>query len=418
MSFAPSDESPGALSGFHNNHPTVPWTARIARNRAQNGGSGGQCGSVARQQTGFTSIPRSISINHDDSRSALSFKSRGVSSARDRVHAVSSAQDRVHAVSSAQDRVHASRSILDSFGNGSSGQFSGANLELGGELGLSRESVLEDLAMRRMNGETQRSASRGILAEIFAISDLSLRERRALNEREPGGGQRLLSGEIVNSVVGDVNVPVSVGENGEFFGDGALLLSTERFAQLNGFGPDTVTSYIYNPSGPGSRGDPFVEDYFLIDLGPARQHQWRDRIYQSAVNVVEETQKMCIWINGMQGRTIRLTRREAPYYFTFRNQKFNPLFPGDKCDFDADDAGFYFTQDNIGGGEFNIINGFNPSTMTPGAKPRNFPGTCTLYADSVTYEVRVDNSWPSYLFYQCTLGPMMGGLILVFGDCE
>jgi len=274
---------------------------------------------------------------------------------------------------------------------------------------------VNDIVNQRANVlGNRRDAESETLSEIFTLSNASFNLREQLTERNPGGAGRIIGGRLVNSVLGNIDVPVGVSEEGMVFGPPALTISQNRADVLNGFGPETVTGYIYNQRGPGSVGRPFERDVFLVDLANSRTHPWADRIRQTAGNISCETRNMCLAINGMAGRTLYLVRRPQPYYFIFRPASQNPNLTRKQCEEidECDEVGFYITTDPVGGDCNSFLNGVDE---TRGIAPQVFPLTRTVFDNNSVYSLIVDDNWPDVLFYQSTLGPFMGGLIVVLG---
>lgn len=274
---------------------------------------------------------------------------------------------------------------------------------------------------RVSSGLTQIDAENQTLTDIFLISTAQLQERKLLSEALPGGTVALASGEIPNAIVGNISVPARFGENGDFFGDPFMTISTRRMAELNGWGASTVTNFDFtnNPGTLGSNNNPFQDSVFIIDLVNGNMSQWAARINQSAANFDTETQGNSLAVNGCASRTIFLLRRPQPYYFVFRRQTENPLFIGNACNLDINNNGFYITTDPIGGGPLNTINGYDGTVIppTPGVQPPIFNPTRLLYPNGQGCAFVVTNDWPTDgLFYQSLSGPCMGGRIFVFGN--
>jgi len=221
-------------------------------------------------------------------------------------------------------------------------------------------------------------------------------------EENPG----IFSGSLISKILLPEQVNMRMDTLGNVYGPPASEIIPKRISQLNGF-QETVNAFIYERGTPGSAGQPFIEDNFLIDIGSSLQHPWTQRIRRLGLGI-------SLWINGMAGRTIYLVRRYQPYYFTFRLPTQNPLFPpnGNASCIDICKHSFYFSTDPIGGGINSEVNigplaedGYEPKAL---ADFSIFPGN--------TGYIRVDNSFPDVFFYGSRYSPFLGGLVVVLGN--
>jgi hypothetical protein len=213
-------------------------------------------------------------------------------------------------------------------------------------------------------------------------------------------------GTDVNKILLPDPVGLRVDVYGNIFGGPSSEIVQRRVDQLNGF-QETVNAFIYERGTPGSAGQPFVKDNFLIDIGSSLQHPWTQRIRRLGLGI-------SLWINGTSGRTIYLVRRREPYYFTFRLPTQNPLFPpnGNAACIDICEHAFYFSTDPIGGGARSPVN------IGPLAEAEYEPKALAdfqLFAGNTGY-LCVDNSFPDVFFYGSRYSPWLGGVCIVLGS--
>lgn len=412
-----SYELPLARGGFQNEYGTrIPWTTTVddrlcrivgnVRGSGCGGGGGGGCGCATPCVSGGCQRSDPL-LDAVLGRGMGSTSSSSSSGERERGGSAPSAADETRARGSSssgaqgtqrRDLFNEENQVLDGFTN----------------LDMSPGQVADLVRERQIaNGGNRRQAADATLLDIFAASDFEFDLRQNLLQRDPGGTGRILGGRLVNSVLGDIEVPIGIDESGHFYGSVATSLSQRRMDELNGFGRGVINSYFYT-GGPGGANNPFQKDVFLIDLGDAASHPWADRIFQGPADVACETKELCLYINGMAGRTLYLVRRPEPYYFVFRPPRANPMLQDFFCcNPDAFDPcerhGFYFTNDPVGGGVRNYIN--------DGIAPLVFPMTSVIMENANMFAVKVDNNWPDMLFYQSTRGPFMGGKVMVLGQC-
>lgn len=253
-------------------------------------------------------------------------------------------------------------------------------------------------------------------------------------------------GQAVNSKLNPTEVPIRASTNGNIFGGAASALIGERISQINGFNY-SVNNGVYSPDPrqPGGVLRPLIDGNFYVTFGPGNPSTNVGRITEYSKtgtipfpgftnNVLNspwsvlpavgslnpQTQGLALRMNNLPGRIIYLTRRLEPYYFHFcppsSNSSQSDLGGGvssPKYDttFITTYGGLYFTTDPVGGGPWNDINIINGQACPPPV----YPGTEIAYVGSVI-QICVDNTWPDVLFYQCTLGPFMGGLVIVMGS--
>lgn len=227
----------------------------------------------------------------------------------------------------------------------------------------------------------------------------AMRQLPNFRETQPG----VYAGKDINRSLLPDEVPLRVDYQGFIFGVPYSAIVQQRIDQLNGFDL-TVNNYSYDTGLSNSYGSfrkPFVKDNFLIDMGDGRTQVWSNRI----INDTAETQGLCLWVNGMPGRTIYLVRRPQPYYFHFRLQKLNPNFPLPNPS-SITNMGAYFSTDLLGGNASSSVNF--------GTHPPIFPGTNIIWEGNGCW-LRIDNSWPDTLFLQSEAAPYGGCKLVIVG---
>ena len=244
-----------------------------------------------------------------------------------------------------------------------------------------------------------------------------LRAIPSLAEPRPG----IFEGRLINELLLPDQQPVRVSAEGEIFGGPETALIQRRIDQLNGFG-EIANVYSYGMPGlPGSFDRPFIKDNFYISVGLGNSSLFANRIFQNATiptgytpptgTVDTETQGLALYVNGQASRILRLVRGRT-YYFHFPLLSCsNTCLPAcvDPCLIDSI-ASFYFTLDPVGGNVNNYINSTGDFSVTP----QPFPGTSFIYPGSTGW-ITIDNTFPDFLFYQSTMGPFQGGLVLILG---
>ena len=251
----------------------------------------------------------------------------------------------------------------------------------------------------------------------------------------------IVTGGEVNALLTTQNVPVQLGLDGKYYGGGFTQIYQERIDTLNGFGYVVNASmYGRDPNAVGTPKRPIIIDNFYVSFGTSQGSPNVGRINQYAGTATQaypgitninnsiapvwqnvpsgvkytQTQGLSMYMNVMAGRTIYLVRRKAPYYFHMPvAQEYAGQLPTTVNIANLDLlGGLYFTTDPQGGGPWNDLNIINgqayPPPILPNAPYILYPGR--------TIQIVVDNTWPDLCFYQSTLGPFMGGMVVAVGS--
>lgn len=267
--------------------------------------------------------------------------------------------------------------------------------------------------------------------------------------QNPNGGQ--FGGTDTSAILNASDTPPFLDNAGNIFGGPCSQIVNKRINQLNGFNYAVNVDLYSDPTVAGNPNKPYIPNNFKFQYGPALMHPWGRRcmnqsqftatgtipytsnpntgnatMFPSPYPVVStgyypQTQGLALYVNGAVGRTIYLVRRPQPYVFhlpnQFRKDGKDPL-TGYTTPQGADinekyivnQGGVYFTTDPAGGGAWNDINYVN-------GLPVPVPVFAQAYVSAGGFvSVIVDDTWPDALFYQSTLGPFMGGLVIVTGS--
>ena len=236
----------------------------------------------------------------------------------------------------------------------------------------------------------------------------SVRKNFWTNLSSPCLTEKVTDGMVVNQIfkptVDDLSA-LSFGQAQPFLFGSALVVTNntimQRISLLNGFCRNALNNNSFIPNAPGSVNYPFLQNVFVMSLTNPGQRGQAGRVYQNAT----ETQNLALNVNGDVGRTIYIVRG-----MTYLVQFLSPLnTPGitlvQPDQFSLKNLFVYFTTDVIGGNASNSIN--------DGYEPEKFPGLPIVGVGDSAILI-VNDRLPSVgLNYQCSMGPFMGGEIVV-----
>lgn len=279
-----------------------------------------------------------------------------------------------------------------------------------------------------------------------------------LFETSPG----VFAGQAINTILQPTDLSIGVNAYGDIFGGPVSSVILRRIDELNGFGL-SINNNNYQTGGLnqgagqgavpfGAYGKPFLKDNFFVSYAPgnsqvtsARIFQFQklplysytgspnpmlgpafkiaytgpnDNVYVTENSLDKGTQGLSLAINAQTDRTIYLLRRQQPYYFTMGLSAQNPNinYQGSVYDYQALDlyGGFYFTNDPVGGSEYNFINQIGPVDNFVPIQPRPANQSVILRpGGSIT--TFIDNTWFDHLYYQSLSGPFQGGKVWIIG---
>lgn len=300
----------------------------------------------------------------------------------------------------------------------SSQQEKGLLSNLGGVMDTPIPNMQADLEGGRRLGFGLRESTMLALDEHLAVADAEFDFRNRLFVTNHSGVGRRYKGKIVNELLGNIQLPVSLSDRAVVRGGPAVSLSELALIQKNGW-----------ESRLNDLREIFERNMFVFDLGAADNHRWHRAIFAGkdepsmAANNFADTQGLGLYVNGMVSRALHVVRGETYYMQVRKVCKDSPLLP---CDPEFDPATYcdfqvYFTEDPIGGSEESIIRGYTPDAVPPilGTSPTVLPGTLPVSSvASNVYTFTPNNCWPDICFYQCNIGGFMGGPIFVYGDAS
>lgn len=235
-----------------------------------------------------------------------------------------------------------------------------------------------------------------------------------------------------NTVIGNMAV------NGDaLYGRFYCGLNTCAINLLNGFGAAVSSNFYQCAVTPGSSGNPYTRDIFLVSFASATASNQRVRLLSPAIR--NESFGLCLAVNGIAQRPLILLRGNT---YVFMIQKVTECQQGDSSytigSGNAAELNFgcYFTLDPIGGNARNAINTITGTSdpcgsVTAAATSSTTTSNC-CNGQNVGYQpeiigqvlypgtpnmVYVSEDWPTFgMWLQCFKAPFMGVQLLILDD--
>lgn len=198
---------------------------------------------------------------------------------------------------------------------------------------------------------------------------------------------------------------ISFGQAQTFlYGSPLVILSDAQLCRIdliNGFSVDAINSFSYITNAPGSFSLPFRKNRFLVTLSGG-DHPNSDLINNN--NYKSYTNGLGLSMNGLGGRTIYLVRGSL-VVFSFAPPCDTAGLTLSSCNqFDPRSVRLYFTTNPMGGPIEETSTNSTPAQVFEGTR------TCSIGSELMFF---VKRNLPPVLYYQCTMGPFMGGLVVV-----